>query len=277
MCRSAPAAWLASTCSPRALAETMITGVCGRPSACSRARISRVAARPSSTGICMSISTASKPPARQAATPSRPFSAQTTSMPAPPSRISRKRRLWGWSSTTRMRRACWIAAAGSVSSRTTRCWSAAAGGASSRGEQIELEGEPGPVARRADAGQLAAEQLGQFAADGQAQAAAAEAAGDRAVGLFEAVEQARPRLLVEAGAAVAHDEAERTGFARPVDGQPHGAGLGELHRVAQHVAEDLFQPDRVAFDDLVGRRVDLDLEGDALLLGPDGEQGREIG
>ncbi len=96
---------------------------------------------------------------------------------------------------------------------------------------------------------------------------AAEAPGGGPVGLGEGVEDGALALLGDADARVAHreDHALRAvGVARHLD--PHLAPLGELHRVAHEVHQELAHAHRVAE---VARHhvvVELGAEADALLL-----------
>ena len=69
---------------------------------------------------------------------------------------------------------------------------------------MKAEPPPGSLSQSS----CAAHHVGQLAADGQAQARAAEPAGDGAVGLFEAAEQAVAGGGVEADAGVLDREAQ---------------------------------------------------------------------
>ncbi len=117
--------------------------------------------------------------------------------------------------------------------------------------------------------------LGQGARDRQAQAAAAELAGDRAVGLLEAREQPLLGLGVEARTGVVDIEAQfRTvGAVMGLDRQPHPSGLRELHRIAQQVGQDLPDAGGVADIGAQGVRGDRHLQVQALGLGGGVEQG----
>ncbi len=108
----------------------------------------------------------------------------------------------------------------------------------------ERHGEAGPTAGLGLGRNLAVHHLGEQAADGQPQARAAETAGDRSVGLFEAAEQARARLGVETDARVI--DAEFQAGLQRVDRQLHPARGGELDRIGQEVRQHLGDPDRIA-------------------------------
>jgi D-alanyl-lipoteichoic acid acyltransferase DltB (MBOAT superfamily) len=69
----------------------------------SRRRMARAAARPSMTGICMSISTMSKPPREKASTASAPVSTGISSTPKGARISSTTRRFTGWSSASSTR------------------------------------------------------------------------------------------------------------------------------------------------------------------------------
>ena len=119
------------------------------------------------------------------------------------------------------------------------------------------EPERRPDARRALHADLAAHELDEAPADGQAQAGAAEAPRGGGVGLRERLEQHVELLGRDADAGVAHLEAQR----RPVvplvhepDGHRHLAALGELDGVADQVGEDLAQAPRVAAQGRRARR-----------------------
>ena len=96
---------------------------------------------------------------------------------------------------------------------------------------------------------LAAHQLDQPAADGQAQPGAAVLAGGGHVGLGEGLEQFRRLLRGHADAGVAHGELELhllAGVFEQFDLEPDLALLGELDRVVDEVGEDLAEPERIA-------------------------------
>ncbi len=133
-----------------------------------------------------------------------------------------------------------------------------------RQRQVEDEARALPRARlRPD---LTAHQLDQRAADGQAQAGAAEAAADRGVGLFEALEQPRLDLVVEADAGVADLEAQGSALQRP-DPKLDLARLGELHRIAEQVGQDLGHPHAVAAIGPGGARVEAPAQRHAVGVG----------
>ena len=122
----------------------------------------------------------------------------------------------------------------------------------------------------------AAHELAEPAADGEAEARAAEAPRRRAVDLAERLEEPALPLLGNTHAGVAHGEfeAEPPVVRRPVGAHAHHdlAAIGELHRVADEVQEDLPEP-RVVADDR-RRHVRRDLAGhvEALLRGGGAQQ-----
>ena len=179
--RGIPATWWAM-----ALAVSAMIGVRGRPSARSRARIARVAVGPSITGICMSIRIRSQGSRAQASTASRPSPTITGSTPTWASRVLQHQLVHA--------RCPRPPARAGAAARPARVGSAGAapagaGAAATRGSgrsTVKVEPSPGALSAR----DRAAHQLGQLAADRQAQARAAVAAGGRGVGLGELLEQA---------------------------------------------------------------------------------------
>jgi hypothetical protein len=114
------------------------------------------------------------------------------------------------------------------------------------GQRLRLEGqaEGAAGAGRALDAELAAEQPGEAARDGQAEAGAPETLGDLGAGLGEAVEDARLRLGRDANAGVG--DLDRQAHASGADGgggdaDGDAALGGELHGVAGEVQQDLAQ------------------------------------
>ena len=138
--------------------------------------------------------------------------------------------------------------------------------------QGQIDGEPEGRAGAGPAleGDVAVHQARQLLADRQAQARAAELAGRRGVGLGEDLEQLRLLLLADPETGVRHRELQRRdlqGLAQRADLDPHLAFLGELQAVGNQVGQDLAQAGRVAADPVRRRRVDLQVEKDALGAG----------
>ncbi len=113
----------------------------------------------------------------------------------------------------------------------------------------------------------AAHQLGQLAADGQAEAGAAELALRAGFRLHERLEQSGARLFGNADAGVGDFPAQSFLVLGPVemlrlghDADRHRALGGEFDGVADEIHEDLAQPFRVAPDDEGHVVVDLVLE-----------------
>ncbi|EGY02363.1 hypothetical protein AZA_21720 [Nitrospirillum viridazoti Y2] len=123
---------------------------------------------------------------------------------------------------------------------------------------------------------LAAHQGDQALADGQPQAAAAIAAGGRAIGLGEGAEQGGDGVGGNADAAVGHRETQRhpvrPGPGDGADIQHHTAGLGELDGVTQQVQQHLLQAQAVTHHH--HRRVGRDgrRQGELLFIGVDRHQ-----
>ena len=145
------------------------------------------------------------------------------------------------------------------------------------GRQVEREGAA--EAGRAAQGQLAAQQLGQLAADGEAEARAAVLAAGAGVGLLEGLEHDLLLLDRDADAGVGdlegHHRArlvERHVVGAPAglgrhDAQAHAALGGELQRVAEQVLQDLLQALGIGDDAAAEMLVDLHLERQALRFG----------
>ena len=117
---------------------------------------------------------------------------------------------------------------------------------------------------------LAAHQVDDAFADGQAQAGAAVQAGGGSIGLGEGVEQALLLGVADADAGVAHLEAQLVlggGFAQTAHVELDATALGELDRVADQVGQHLAQPDRVAAYRQAHVGVDVQFQAQALALG----------
>ncbi len=144
-----------------------------------------------------------------------------------------------------------------------------------RGLRLGLGRPPGQVdgEGRAAAGTRScahgpAHQLDHLAADRQAQAHAAEPAGERSVPLLEALEQALGVVRIEAHAGVGDLDQLAARLARAGQRQPHrhAALGGELHRIAQQLREHLCELFGVGEHRRLGRRIGLDLQRQALGL-----------
>mmetsp|Transcript_21109 Transcript_21109/g.81934 ORF Transcript_21109/g.81934 Transcript_21109/m.81934 type:complete len:515 (-) Transcript_21109:2778-4322(-) len=137
------------------------------------------------------------------------------------------------------------------------------------GRRMDLKAEaaalprPGAVSRQASS-----QQLGQRAADGQAEAGAAVLPRGAGLGLLVALEQPPQRLGRQSDARVAHLKDEPVCAAPPHD-QPHLALRRELDGIGQQVQQHLAQPGRVGEHRLrqLGRRVQH--QRHALLGGPE--------
>ena len=118
---------------------------------------------------------------------------------------------------------------------------------------------------------VAAHQLDQRAADRQPQAGPAEAPGDGAIGLTEALEHAGRKFGAEADARILDFQRQQR-RALPgmivlnvhLDTDP--AGLGEFDGIGQQIAQHLFDPGAVAEKIAARRRAALDHEIEALGL-----------
>ena len=136
------------------------------------------------------------------------------------------------------------------------------------------EAEAGALSHGAGEADLAAHQGQDLAADGEAQARAAEPPGGGGVGLDELVEQLRRALGGDAHAGVG--DADLQQVALGVDPRRHRAGLGELQRVGEQVGDHLPQAHLVPAPPAPGLRRDLQAEGQAALLGEAAIEGREV-
>ena len=115
---------------------------------------------------------------------------------------------------------------------------------------------------------VATHQPGQVTADRQAQAAAAEAAGGRRIGLLEGLEDGGQRLRRHADAGVADLDLQPVGRGTGrahID--RHIALRGELHRIAQQVEQQLAQAHLVAVAPQRHGGVDLAAQAQALGAG----------
>ena len=157
---------------------------------------------------------------------------------------------------------------------TAQAWRRLLGARAQRQANRHAQGETAALAWLAALLQLAAQQQGQLAAQGQTDTQTAVFAGHRTVQLAEALEQGAAGLLGKADAAVLDLHAQ---------GQPAAAGLfamhpqdhppllGELHRVVQQVAEHLGQLGGIAFEGIGQAVVQLQFEVQALVVGTPGK------
>src|SRR5215213_552995 len=122
------------------------------------------------------------------------------------------------------------------------------------------------LADRAVDGDLALHPLDDAAGDGEAEAGAAVTPAELGVALLEFLEQARHAVFGDARTGVVNRKREHAA-AGLLDDHPDAAGLGELHRVAGEVDEDLAQPIPVADDARRHVRRDEGRDLDALALG----------
>ena len=188
-------------------------------------------------GMWMSASTAAYRagrPCRQGAR--RRPSAVSAASPISSSWRTSTSRFTGWSSTTSTAEA--LACAGRTSVKLGSAAAAARAANPPAPPQRQRHGEGGAGAGRALDGDIAAHQLGQPAHDRQAEPGAAEAAGGRAVGLREGLEQPRTLLRGQPDAGVAHRQRDARAPAaerRRGGAHPHAATLGELQRVANRL------------------------------------------
>ena len=138
--------------------------------------------------------------------------------------------------------------------------------------------ERAALAGRARDADLAAEQPRDLAADVEAEARAAVLARRRAVGLLEGLEDQRELLVGDPDAGVGDREREDPVPARPArhDREPDLAVVGELHGVRQEVAQDLLEALLVGDDRGRQRRVAVDREAQALLLGERAERALHV-
>ncbi len=126
------------------------------------------------------------------------------------------------------------------------------------------EGRPLPLSRALDLGR-AAVQLDQVADDRQAEPEPAVGAGDRPVGLAEAVEDVRQEVGADADAGVGHPDDGVAPLLAQADLDPARPG-GELDGVGEQVPDHLLQPVGVA-EDRARQRADRDVEEDPLGVG----------
>ncbi|MND78951.1 hypothetical protein D3C80_706720 [compost metagenome] len=100
-------------------------------------------------------------------------------------------------------------------------------------------------------GDRAAHGLGQTPDHGQAQTGAVETGGIRGVGVTELVKDTAAGLFGHARAAVIDDKGQartRSGSAGPIDRQADAAPVGEFHRIAGQIEQDLTQTALVGDD-----------------------------
>ncbi|OEZ52482.1 hypothetical protein DUGA6_61160 [Duganella sp. HH105] len=140
--------------------------------------------------------------------------------------------------------------------------------------QRQRQVEGGAHALYAFGPQLAAHQRHQLAADGGAQAGAAEAPRHRRVGLREGIEDRLQPLRRDADAGVLHGDPQlalgRAGA------QADAAGGGELDGVVEQVAEDLAHAQLVAVQPGRQRRLVDDVDAKALAAGVAAEGGGQF-
>ena len=219
---------------------------------------------PSITGIWMSIRITSKPPLRQASIAARP-SPTITSSTSIGSTIAFSTfwltRLSSAASTRTLR--CCMSATGSAAVSLAACVAA---------PERQLDDEGRADAFLAHHRHLAAHQLGQLAADRQAEAGAAVLTRRRGVGLGELLEQGEDLVLRDADAGVGDRQPEAARIGR-LEARRDAALVGELDRVGDQVGEDLAQPVGVAAPHARGLRRDLDREIQPLVVG-DGARSR---
>ena len=118
-----------------------------------------------------------------------------------------------------------------------------------RDRQHDHETERCAAARRAGDGEVAAHQLGERFDDGKPEAGAAIAPRDLRVGLGEWTEQPLDLGGRQPDAAVGDGEEELHAAARGARRarfEPHGAALGEFHRVVDQILDRRAQPRRIA-------------------------------
>ena len=115
----------------------------------------------------------------------------------------------------------------------------------------------------------------QLAADRQSQPRSPVTATVAVIGLSEALEDRLLAMLGNADAGIPHGHADRR-LALAIANQPglqdDRAGLGELHRVAREVGEDLSDAGRVAHQPLGDVRRDQAGDLQALAMGTGGQQ-----
>lgn len=119
-------------------------------------------------------------------------------------------------------------------------------------------------------GDIAVHEANELAADGKAEACAAEAAGDRGVGLGEGLEEVGDLVFGEADAGVADGAAEGTAGVLSIlkfNLDLNGAGGREFEGVAEEVEEDLLDATVVAEEEVWDVGGDMDLELDVVELG----------
>ena len=114
---------------------------------------------------------------------------------------------------------------------------------------------------------LAVHHLRQGLADDETKPGAAVSAGDRSVGLLEGLEQAGALRLAETDPGVAHRAMEQHlagGLFPQFDDQLDLALLGELDGIGDIIDEDLAEPQRVADQQEIEPRIDIEDEFEPL-------------
>ena len=146
-------------------------------------------------------------------------------------------------------------------------------------EQRQVEREGAALTGLADQANLAPQQRGQLAADGQAQPGAAELAAGAGVGLLEGLEHQSLLVGRDADAGVGDGKSDdgpataehrvlgAPALARTLHAQAHLPRRRELEGVGQQVAQDLLQPRAVAADGRRQARLEFQREGQSLALG----------
>ena len=133
------------------------------------------------------------------------------------------------------------------------------------GRQRQFDDEAAAHAQLALDTNAPAHQLHQLARDGGAQAGAAETPAHRGIGLGEGIEDAFEAIGGDADAGVVHDQAQRARRAAHL--QTHRTALGELHRIAQQIAQHLLQAQRVTLEVVAQRLGVVETQLEALALG----------
>jgi hypothetical protein len=144
----------------------------------------------------------------------------------------------------------------------------------------ELQPKTRASPRRAIEAELSAHQLGEAAADREAEARAAEAASRRAVGLGEGDKQPPGLLARDPNAGVADGELDLDGafVERPDPEQRLDlAALRELHRVREHVQQNLPQARGIAERAQPGGLGGIRRQPQALLGGGGGDERHGVG
>ena len=130
--------------------------------------------------------------------------------------------------------------------------------------QFDGETEARPKLRAAAQTDFAAHSLDDAGRNGEPKTRAVVPPRERAVALFEFVEDARLRLGLDAGSRVPDDEAGLVGLFA-LDQHRNPARIGEFHRVAGEIQQHLAEARRVARDP--SRNMIVDIGGDLDALG----------